>query len=102
MAAEADGVEFHAVPGGVEFDIKVIPGASRTRIVGAWGTALKVAIAAPPEGGQANAAVAALLAAALGVKKAAVSIVRGHTQPRKRIGVRGLTVQEVRVRLARA
>ena len=51
---------------------KSFPALSRTGIVGTWGTALKVAVAAPPEGGKANAAVIKLLAAVFGVRKADV------------------------------
>jgi uncharacterized protein len=100
MAAETNGVELRSIPGGVEFAVKVVPGASRTGIVGTLGTALKVAVAAPPEGGKANAAVIKLLAAVLGVKKGDVSIVHGHGQPLKRIAVRGVASDQARARLA--
>jgi uncharacterized protein (TIGR00251 family) len=86
--------------GGIEFTVKVVPGASRTKVAGLWGAALKLAVAAPPEGGQANGAVTRLLAEVLGVKPAQVSIVGGLTKPLKRIAVAGQTSARARVRLA--
>jgi uncharacterized protein len=83
----------------LEFALKVVPGASRTRIAGVLGNALKVAVSAAPEGGKANAAVIELLASALKLKKADLEIVSGHTQPRKRVAVRGVTEQVLRARL---
>ena len=50
---------------GAQFAIKVVPGASRDRIVGVLGSALKVAVSKPPQGGAANRAVVELLAEAL-------------------------------------
>ena len=87
-------------PDGVRFAIKVVPGASRDRIVGALGDALKVAVKKPPEGGAANAAVVGLLAAALGVPASRVQIARGHATPRKQIRVSGLSAAQVRQKLA--
>jgi uncharacterized protein len=84
---------------GVEFNIKVVPGASRDRIVGLLGTALKVAVAAAPEGGQANATAIKLLAQVLDVKRTAVTITHGHTQPHKRVAVRGATAAQVHAAL---
>ncbi len=81
--------------------MKVVPGASRTKVAGAWGRALKVAVSAPAEGGRANAAVVKLLATVFGVKKAGVTIVAGHTQPVKRVALSGVTVTQARARLAR-
>ena len=49
MAGEVDAVEITLGVGGVELTVKVVPGASRTRVAGVWGTALKLAVAAPPE-----------------------------------------------------
>ena len=85
---------------GAEFTVNVVPGASRTRVVGVLGRALKVAVAAPPEAGKANAAVAALLASVLGVKKGDVTILSGQTQPLKRVAVVGITPENVRAHLA--
>lgn len=84
---------------GIELDVKVVPGASRTRLSGRWGHALKVAVAAPPEGGKANAALVRVLAEALGVRAADVHLVRGHGSPLKRVAVAGINAAEARRRL---
>jgi hypothetical protein len=99
MGIDWAGVEIRERPGGIELRVKVVPGASRTRIAGCWGTALKVAVAAPPEGGQANAAVVDLLATVFGVKKAEVCILSGRGQPLKRIAIAGLASAAARARL---
>lgn len=70
--------------------VKVVPGASRTEIVGRLGEALKVRVAAPPEGGQANREVVALLAARVGLPLAAVSVVSGLTSASKVVAFQGL------------
>jgi uncharacterized protein len=100
MAVNVESVAIVATADGVEFALKVVPGASRSKIVGALGTALKVAVSAPPEGGKANASVIVLLAEALGVKPAAVTIVSGHTRAVKRVAVGGLDVARARERLS--
>ncbi len=94
MNSEFDDVEIVRGAGRIELSVKVVPGASRTRLAGAWGTALKVTVAAPPEGGRANAAVVELLASVFGVKKADVAILSGHSQPLKRVGVSGVTAAQ--------
>ena len=78
------------VPGGVALRVKVVPGASRSRIKGILADRLKVTVAAPPEAGKANAAVCALLAKALGAPRRDVSVVAGAQQPLKTIEVVGL------------
>jgi len=85
--------------GGVILSVKVVPGASRDRIVGVLGEALKVAVSKPPQGGAANTAVVALLASALGVPANHVLVHRGHTSPRKQILVRGMTARQVQTKL---
>jgi uncharacterized protein (TIGR00251 family) len=86
--------------GGVRIAVKVVPGASRNRIVGALGDTLKVAVSKPPQDGAANAAVIALLAEAFGVPRKDVSIVKGHAQPRKEVFLSRLTATVARQRLA--
>ncbi len=61
------------------------PGAKRSEVVGMHGEALKVRLAAPPVEGRANEALVALLAEALGVPKASVSVVRGGSSRRKSV-----------------
>ena len=93
-------IAFTARAGGLQFSLKVVPGASRDRIIGALGDALKVAVAAPPEGGAANKAVTVLLAAGLGVPTANVQIVRGHSKPRKEVVVAGIAADALAAKLA--
>ena len=80
--------------------VRVQPRAPRSEIVGwrADGT-LSVRVAAPPVEGAANAAVAALLAGALGVRSAAVSVEHGARGRDKLVRVAGLTPAEIRRRL---
>ena len=82
--------------------VHVQPGAGRTAVQGRHGDALKVSVAAPPQGGRANAAVGKLLAETLGVKPGAVTIVGGETNRAKRFHVTGVELDDVRDRLERA
>jgi uncharacterized protein (TIGR00251 family) len=100
MSADLSRLEIVERAGGVELTVKVVPGASRSRVIGLWGKALRLAVAAPPQAGQANAALLKLLANTLGVRRAAVEIVGGQVQPVKRIHVSGLTADQTRARLA--
>jgi len=84
---------------GVLLPVKVVPGASRDRIMGELDGALKVAVAAPPEKGAANKAVCALLAKALGVRKGQIRVETGHTSPHKTIRITGATTEQVRAAL---
>ena len=88
-------------PDGVRLTIKVVPGASRDRIVGALGDALKVAVSKPPADGAANRAVIKLLAGELGVSPSQIAILRGHGSPRKEISIAGVTVADLTNRLER-
>ncbi|HTO10238.1 MAG TPA: DUF167 family protein [Candidatus Binatia bacterium] len=80
--------------------VRVQPRAPRSEIVGwrADGT-LSVRVAAPPVEGAANAAVAALLAEALGVRGTAVSVEHGARGRDKLVRVAGLTPADIRRRL---
>ena len=67
--------------------VHVTPRSGRDEVVGWRGTELGVRVTAPPDGGRANAAVEKTLAAALGVPKTSVRVVRGHTARIKSIEV---------------
>ena len=55
------------------------------------GERLRVAVTSPPVDGAANAAVIEALAAAFGVRRAAVEIVRGERDRRKTVSIAGAT-----------
>lgn len=80
--------------------LKVVPGASRTAIAGWLDDALKIQVAAAPERGKANKAVVALLCKSLDLQRSCVRIVQGDTSPMKVVEIDGLSLAEIRDRLA--
>jgi uncharacterized protein (TIGR00251 family) len=84
---------------GTILPVKAQPGARRTAIVGVHAGALRVAVAAPPEKGKANAAIVALLAETLGCKASQVTLLTGATGRQKRFLIAGSTPEELRRRL---
>lgn len=84
---------------GCSFRIKAHAGARRERVGGEYAGALRVEVNAAPERGKANAAILKLLAKALNVPAKDLSIISGETNPEKRVGVRGLAVEELLRRL---
>lgn len=99
MTNSLGALRLHEADGVVSFAIKVVPGASRTRIMGLHGPALRLAVAACPEAGKANREALRYLAKRLGVRSGDLTIASGETSPRKRIAVRGLTAASLRARL---
>ena len=81
--------------GGVTFAVRVAPRASRNQIVGVEGGALKIKLTAPPVEGAANAALIEFVAAWLGVRRSAVSVVSGDKARNKLVRVNGVTRQQV-------
>lgn len=81
--------------------LKVIPASSRDCIAGWLGESLKVRVRAPAERGKANAAVELLVAQALSIPVSAVQIVAGRGSARKRLEIAGLSLPEIRQRLAK-
>jgi uncharacterized protein (TIGR00251 family) len=78
----------------------VQPRASRDEITGWREGALAVRVTAPPVEGEANRAVSALLARALGVRASSVSVIQGERGRNKLVRIAGLDPAEVRARLA--
>jgi len=92
-------LEVRETADGATVRVRVSPGASRDRIAGRRGDALKVMVAAPPEKGRANEAVARVLAAALGARPADVAVVQGATSKDKVVRVRGWSAAALRAGL---
>ncbi|MBI4571550.1 MAG: DUF167 domain-containing protein [Chloroflexi bacterium] len=79
--------------------VRLTPRAGRDEIAGWQGEVLRVRVAAPPVGGEANAALERLLARALGVPKRAVRVVAGARGREKTVAVDGLSEAQARARL---
>jgi uncharacterized protein (TIGR00251 family) len=79
--------------------VKVTPKASRSAILGWSGEFLRVAVAAPPERGRANAELEGLIAGVLGLARERVSVVVGHAGRRKLLEIEGLSEGEIAGRL---
>jgi uncharacterized protein YggU (UPF0235/DUF167 family) len=77
----------------VELRVRAQPRARRPGLqgwmAGADGPRLRLAVAAPPEGGRANAAVCALLAMALHVAPSAIAVVQGGSAREKTCRIAG-------------
>jgi uncharacterized protein (TIGR00251 family) len=85
---------FASGPRGLSLRLRVQPGAGRDEVVGliadAEGAeAVKLKVAAPAEGGRANAAALALLARALQLPKGSLSLLRGERDRRKVVTLEG-------------
>ena len=76
---------------GVFLSCHVQPGAKRTAVSGVYGTALKIALAAPPVDGKANKELCVFLAKKLNLPKSAVSLVSGQTSRDKVVFLPGVT-----------
>jgi uncharacterized protein (TIGR00251 family) len=84
-------------------EVVVRPRARRSRVEGFRGDGkLVVAVAAPPEDGRANEAVAEVLGESLGVRARDVTIVRGQRSRAKLIEVQGIDEAELQRRIERA
>lgn len=73
----------------VRVSVRVRPGASRTRVGGAYGDSLVVAVTAPPVDGRATEACLRAVAEALGVAPRSVRLISGLTNRTKILEVDG-------------
>jgi uncharacterized protein (TIGR00251 family) len=83
----------------VVFTAKVVPGSSRTCVCGLLGGMLKIKVSAQPKKGKANQNLIEFLAKQLGVKKNAVSIISGQTNPIKQVQVLGVSADSLNEKL---
>jgi uncharacterized protein (TIGR00251 family) len=88
--------------GAVRVGVYARPRAKRSRVVGVREGSLVVQLAAPPVDGAANAELLGTLADALDVSRSNVVLVHGESSRSKVVEIRGLTQDEVRIRIGRA
>ncbi len=81
--------------------VHVQPGAGRSAVAGRHGAALRVRVAAAPEGGRANEACAALLAETFGLAPSAVELAGGATSRTKQFRLAGVDLEEFPKQLER-
>ncbi len=81
----------------VSLSVHVQPKASRTRIAGLHGDALKLCITSPPVDGKANAAVIEFFAKLFKIPKAAVTLASGETSRDKRLVLTGISTAQAEV-----
>ena len=79
----------------VFFNVRVVPRASKSEIVGELNGALKVRIASPPVDRAANAELIKLLAKIFDVAKNDVEISAGHTSKTKQIKINNATGEKL-------
>ena len=87
---------------GATFTVKIHPRARKNAVTGKIGDALKISLTAPPVEGRANQALREFLAELLNVPRSSIKIVAGQNSRSKVISVSGLSVEDVRSRLAQA
>ena len=80
-------------------NIHVQPGARKTEVVGLYGEAIKIKVAATPERGIANEALIDFIAERLGVYKHAIKLVSGRTGRSKTIAIEGMSADDARQKL---
>ena len=97
-----EGLVLVTKDGAVRLEVRAKPRAKRSGIVGAKGGALEVSLAAPPVDGAANDELVRVLAAALGVPRRQLALVRGESSRTKLVEVTGLSEADVRARIEAA
>ena len=84
------------------FNIYVQPRASRNRVAGMHGNAIKICVTAPPVENKANGAVIHFFADLFGVPKSAVSIKSGRQGRHKKVLIHNIALEEAEEILSRA
>jgi uncharacterized protein (TIGR00251 family) len=83
-------IDYAENDGGLTFQVRVVPRASRSEVVGEYGGALRVRVAAAPVEGAANDELVRTLARELEVSRNAIEITAGHSSKLKKVRVTGV------------
>jgi uncharacterized protein (TIGR00251 family) len=76
-------------------EIKAVPNAPRTQVIGWLGEALKIKVHAPALEGNANEELCSFLAETLGLPKRSVRLLQGNISRKKLLEIDGLTREQV-------
>ncbi len=74
--------------------VKIVPGSSKNKIIGAYNDALKITITAPPVEGKANKKCIAYLAKFFDVAKSKIEIILGKNSKNKLIKIYDISQKE--------
>lgn len=82
-------------PRGATLEVRVQPRARKTAITGEMGTALKLALSAPPIEGRANEALVEFFSELFNVSRSSVQVLTGAQSRTKVIAIAGRKAQEL-------
>jgi len=85
----------------VRLTVRVQPNARKNEVTGLKEGLWQVKVTAPPVGGKANEELLRFLSDALEISKSTITIDRGMTSRVKTLSIRGLTGEQVKMRLER-
>jgi uncharacterized protein (TIGR00251 family) len=94
-----DKLQIESTEGGVIFSVKVVPGGSRTGVCGLLDGMVRIKVSAQRDKGKANQCLIKFLAKKLGVKKSAISVISGRTNPIKKVEVLGISAETLVMKL---
>jgi len=83
-------IPFNRTKDGVTVEVKVEPRSSKAGIAGVLGGVLKVKLTSAPVDGAANRQLIEVLSREFGIKKGAISIIRGERSKNKVIKIEGV------------
>lgn len=89
-------------PKGATIEVRVQPRARKTAITGVMGTALKLALSAPPIEGRANEALVEFFSDLFDVSRSSVQVLTGAQSRNKIIAIAGRTSAEISKKLSEA
>jgi uncharacterized protein (TIGR00251 family) len=87
---------------GVVLPVKAQPGSRKNSIRGEQNGALKISVTQVAEKGKANSALIEVLTDQLHLKRSQIELISGETQSQKRFLIRGISRDDLLVRIAAA
>jgi len=88
-------IRLQDISGKVVLSVRLIPKASRDKIVGEYNEALKIQLTAPPVEGAANMALLKFLAKKLRLKNSQLALISGERSKDKKIVIKDVALSEL-------